>query len=72
MYNFQLLHRFDFSFQEQAYIYICGDAKHMAHDVHTTLLKIAQVEGHLVENEAETYFKKLEQECRYQKDVWVV
>ena len=44
----------------------------MAHDVHTTLLKIAQGEGHLSESEAETYLKTLEQECRYQKDVWVV
>lgn len=44
----------------------------MAHDVHITLLKIAQCEGHLSEIEATAYFRTLEENCRYQKDVWVV
>ena len=59
-------------FQQQAYIYVCGDAKYMAHDVHTTLLNIAQCEGRLSQSDAVMFFQKLEQESRYQKDVWVV
>ena len=71
-----VMHSFVFyifiSFQKQAYIYICGDAKYMAHDVHKALLTTAQLEGGLNETESMTFFKYLEQESRYQKDVWVV
>ncbi|KAL3856423.1 hypothetical protein ACJMK2_011185 [Sinanodonta woodiana] len=57
--------------QDTAYVYVCGDAQHMAHDVHNALLHIVQNQGHLEENEAMTYLQNLESQARYQKDVWV-
>ena len=53
-----------------AHLYICGDAKRMAHDVHQALLDIAQYSG-LNETCAEEFFIELERKGRYQKDVWV-
>ncbi|KAK3085071.1 hypothetical protein FSP39_023835 [Pinctada imbricata] len=58
-------------YQNEGIIYVCGDARRMAHDVHYALLEIAQVQGHLSETDATKYFYELEQEGRYQKDVWV-
>ena len=51
---------------------MCGDARHMAHDVHKALLDIVQGQGHLAMEEAVTYLSDLEAKGRYQKDVWVV
>ncbi|KAH3889663.1 NADPH oxidoreductase A-like [Dreissena polymorpha] len=59
--------------QENAHIYVCGDAKHMARDVHVTLTKVIKGQGHMSQKEAELYLQNLEQNCaRYQKDVWVI
>ncbi|XP_052800861.1 NADPH oxidoreductase A-like isoform X2 [Mya arenaria] len=58
--------------KEKAHLYVCGDAKHMAHDVHTTLLDIVQGQGHMTREEAEMYLTDLEASEQYQKDVWVV
>ncbi len=57
-------------FRQGAYFYICGDAKHMAKDVETTLLSIIQKEEHLTLEEAQTYLKDLRMAGRYQKDVY--
>ena len=54
-----------------AHTYVCGDALHMAADVHTALLKVIAYEGGLSSQEAEEYMKKLEETSRYQRDVWV-
>ncbi len=53
-----------------AYIYICGDEKHMAHDVHHTLLSIIQEEGAMSKEKAESYLANLQQQKRYQRDVY--
>ena len=57
--------------QNGAHIYVCGDAKNMAGDVHKVLVKTASEKGRFSVLEAENYFTKLEEASRYQKDVWV-
>jgi len=54
--------------QEGAYLYVCGDEKRMAHDVHEALLKIVAYERKL--NHAEEYIANLQKEKRYQRDVY--
>jgi len=56
--------------QEGAAIYVCGDEKHMAHDVNATLIKILEQEGGMSTTEAETYLSDLQQQQRYQRDVY--
>lgn len=56
--------------KEGAYLYICGDEKNMAKDVHHTLIEILQKEGQMTELEAETYLSDLKKEKRYQRDVY--
>lgn len=56
--------------QEGAYVYICGDEKNMAHDVHQTLLEIIEKEGSLSREQAEVYLADLQQQKRYQRDVY--
>ncbi|CCW62356.1 unnamed protein product [Phytomonas sp. EM1] len=51
-------------------LYICGDAKHMVHDVEAELLQIAQREGGLSKEEASEFLTKMGDEDRYLKDVW--
>ncbi len=56
--------------QEGAVVYICGDEKHMAHDVHQTLIGIIEKEGSLSREEAEAYLADMQQQKRYQRDVY--
>jgi sulfite reductase (NADPH) flavoprotein alpha-component len=56
--------------QEGAHVYICGDEKHMAHDVHQTLIGIIEKEGSLSREEAEAYLAEMQQQKRYQRDVY--
>lgn len=56
--------------QEGASIYICGDEKKMAHDVHAALISILQQEGGLSPEQAADYMTRLQQEKRYQRDVY--
>lgn len=57
--------------KEEAAVYVCGDAKHMARDVHKVLLQIIVMQGQTTQEEAELYLSILEVQGRYQKDVWV-
>ncbi|MGG1698094.1 assimilatory sulfite reductase (NADPH) flavoprotein subunit [Bacillus zhangzhouensis] len=56
--------------EQGAYVYVCGDEKHMAHDVHGTLLSIIQEEGAMSKEKAESYLANLQQQKRYQRDVY--
>ena len=56
--------------QEGAYIYVCGDANHMAKDVEAALHKIIKEHGNCCEEEAKSSLKQLKKEKRYLKDVY--
>jgi sulfite reductase (NADPH) flavoprotein alpha-component len=58
--------------QNGAYFYVCGDAKHMAKDVHQALIKIAQTEGGLSPEAAADYVNVtlMKAEKRYLRDVY--
>ncbi|WP_134683639.1 assimilatory sulfite reductase (NADPH) flavoprotein subunit [Brevibacillus migulae] len=56
--------------QDGAHVYVCGDEKRMAHDVHAALVTILQQEGGLGAEEAVEYLKRMQQEKRYQRDVY--
>ncbi|MFB5763266.1 assimilatory sulfite reductase (NADPH) flavoprotein subunit [Paenibacillus medicaginis] len=56
--------------QQGAYIYVCGDEKKMAHDVHAALGTILEQEGGLSPEEASEYLVRMQQEKRYQRDVY--
>jgi sulfite reductase (NADPH) flavoprotein alpha-component len=55
-----------------AYFYVCGDAKHMAKDVHQTLIDITQKEGGLSPEAAREYVNNtlMRTERRYLRDVY--
>lgn len=56
--------------QDGAAIYVCGDEKHMAKDVHDTIRSVIEQEGDMSEADAEAYLNQMKQEKRYQRDVY--
>lgn len=56
--------------KEGAHVYVCGDEKHMAHDVHAALVTVIQEEGGLSPSDAAAYLDNMQQEQRYQRDVY--
>ena len=58
--------------QNGAYFYVCGDAKRMAKDVHSTLIAIAQKEGGLSPEAASEYVNTtlMRTQRRYLRDVY--
>ncbi|XP_052015742.1 methionine synthase reductase [Apodemus sylvaticus] len=56
--------------QEDGYIYVCGDAKNMAKDVHDTLVEIISKEAGVDRLEAVKILATLKQGNRYLQDVW--
>ena len=58
--------------QNGAYFYVCGDARHMAKDVHQALIEIAQKQGGLSPEAAADYVNVtlMKAEKRYLRDVY--
>lgn len=56
--------------KEGANVYVCGDEKRMAKDVHHTLITILEQEGGMSYEEAEVYLKDMRQQKRYQRDIY--
>ena len=56
--------------QGGATVYVCGDAKHMAPDVHRALQQIAQEHGGMDAAEAKSWIKGLARARRYMRDIY--
>jgi sulfite reductase (NADPH) flavoprotein alpha-component len=58
--------------QNGAYFYVCGDAKHMAKDVHQALKEIAMEQGGLSREQADEYVDHtlMKTEKRYLRDIY--
>ena len=56
--------------EEGAVVYVCGDEKNMATDVHAALVTILEEEGGMNHIEAEAYIANMQQQKRYQRDVY--
>lgn len=56
--------------EEGAYLYVCGDAKRMAPDVHAALCEVVRRHGGCSAEAAEDYVKALQRDKRYQRDVY--
>lgn len=53
-----------------AHFYVCGDANHMANDVHQALLDVVAGEGGMSAERAAEYVNELKKQKRYQRDVY--
>ena len=53
-----------------AYIYVCGDAKSMAKDVHRVLIEILVESKRMTSLEANEMLAELQSKGRYQRDLW--
>ncbi|XP_064619119.1 NADPH--cytochrome P450 reductase-like [Lineus longissimus] len=57
-------------FEAGAHIYVCGDARNMAKDVHQVVQDVLVECGGKTTAQAENYIKKLQNKGRYSCDVW--
>lgn len=53
-----------------AHLYVCGDAKHMARDVHAALVEVIVAHGNQSLDEANAWLGELLQQGRYARDVY--
>lgn len=53
-----------------AHLYVCGDAAHMAGDVHAALLAVVGTHAGVSPEQAAEYLRQLKQAGRYQRDVY--
>jgi sulfite reductase (NADPH) flavoprotein alpha-component len=56
--------------QRGAHVYVCGDEKRMAPDVHAALVDMVREQGGKSAADAEDYWMELQTENRYQRDVY--
>lgn len=57
-------------FDNEGYLYVCGDARNMAKDVRETLLRCIQSVKNVSEAEAKTLINELTTNKRYLQDIW--
>ena len=55
---------------KSGHLYVCGDAKLMAKDVHNIIINIVSAHGKMSRPQAEKYIKQMEDDKRYSSDVW--
>jgi sulfite reductase (NADPH) flavoprotein alpha-component len=53
-----------------AYLYVCGDAKHMARDVDAALHQVVSEQGGMSAEHAADFVKQMKRDKRYQRDVY--
>lgn len=56
--------------KQRASVYVCGDAKKMARDVHRTIIHIIKDYGQCSDEAASAQLKELRKSGRYLEDVW--
>ena len=56
--------------EDGAHVYVCGDAAHLAPDVHAALIDVVACEAHIGREAAEDYIRSLQADHRYQRDVY--
>jgi len=56
--------------EDGAHVYVCGDASHLAPDVHEALLTVVEEQASIQREAAEDYFRDLQRDGRYQRDVY--
>jgi sulfite reductase (NADPH) flavoprotein alpha-component len=56
--------------EDGAHLYVCGDAKALAPDVHETLIQIVAEQGGKTREAAEDHVRSLVAAHRYQRDVY--
>lgn len=56
--------------QDGAHLYVCGDEKRMARDVHCALRQIVASAGHMDDDAAHAYVNDLTKQHRYARDVY--
>lgn len=56
--------------QSGAYVYVCGDAKYMAHDVEQTLILLTSKHGNMDVEKANDFWNNMRIQNRYQRDVY--
>lgn len=60
----------DLIVKRKAHIYVCGDGRSMAADVHNELVAIIRAELGLNQEEAIALLDNLRVQGRYQKEIW--
>ncbi|XP_046680657.1 NADPH--cytochrome P450 reductase isoform X2 [Homalodisca vitripennis] len=56
--------------ENNGHLYVCGDARTMARDVHDIVVQVVQEKGNMTQEQALAYVKKMEAQKRYSADVW--
>ncbi len=56
--------------EEGAFVFVCGDGKHMAKDVQRKLQDIIAGGGSVVPEQAEAYLQDMQKSGRYVRDIW--
>lgn len=55
---------------DKAAVYVCGDAKNMAKDVHACLLECLQTHLKLDVDQTNKYLTEMIKSKRYKQDIW--